>query len=103
MAAMTLDPASRGQVNIPAGVLPELATPSPERFIVGQSVRSVIKCRNVAFGSRFQITGVDSSAATWLSPSTIIVNWTAGGAGVSEAQVISPEGRASNKIRLVAV
>ena len=103
MAAMTLDPSSRGQVTICSGVYPILCDPAPEEFPVGVARRSVINCWNVAFGSRFQIAGADSAAATWVSPSTLILNYTAGATGVQECQVISPEGLLSNKVRIVGV
>ena len=102
MAAMTQDPTSRGQVTIPANVRPLLCDPCPEEFPVGVARSSIIKCTNVAFGSRFQINGADSAATTWVSPSTILLNWTPTIAGFYEGTVISPEGLVSNKIRLTA-
>jgi len=98
MAAMTLDPASRGQVTIPSNVQPYMC--EPVEFPVGVATVGVIKCRNVAFGSRFQINGADSAAATWVSPSTIKLAWTPATFGAYEAQIISPEGNVSNKVRL---
>jgi hypothetical protein len=103
MAAMTLDPGSRGVFNIPANVIPNLSGASPPNFPVGQTVKSVIKCNNVAFGSTFQIGGVDSAAATWVSPFTICLNYTAGATGPVECQVITPDGLLSNKIRIIGV
>jgi hypothetical protein len=103
MAAMTLDPGSPGVFAIPTGVYPNLCGASPPTFPTGQAIRSVVKCNNVAFGSTFQIGGADSAAATWLSPFTIALNYTAAAPGPLEAQVISPDGLASNKIKLWCV
>jgi hypothetical protein len=103
MAAMTLDPGSPGVFNIPAGVYPNLSTISPPTFPVGQAIKAQIKCNNVAFGSTFQIAGVDSAAATWVSPFTIALNYTAAAPGKLECQVISPDGLASNKVALFGV
>jgi hypothetical protein len=89
--------------NVPGQVLPVLGSCSPPTFKVGVAGSATIKCLNVAFGSTFQIAGVDSPAATWVSPFTIAFTYTPGAAGAVEAQVISPDGRASNKIKLFCV
>ena len=103
MAAMTLDPSSRGQVTIPSNVYPMLCDASPGEHIVGSPGRSVIKCANVAFGATFQIAGVDAAGATWVSPSTIFLTWTPATYVPQEGQVINPDGKVSNKIRLQGI
>ena len=103
MAAMTLDPTSRGQVTIPANVYPVIGEPSPCEFPLGITTVAIIKCTNVAFGSRFQINGADSAAATWVSPATIKLTLNPTNAGDLTGAVISPEGLSSNKIRLAAI
>lgn len=102
MAAMALDPSSRGVVDIPKNVYPYLCDACPEEYPTAAPRTGVIKCRNVPFGSTFQISGADNTAAKWVSPSTLSFTWQPGSAGFSEAQVITPDGLASNKIRLTA-
>jgi hypothetical protein len=103
MAAMTQHPNSRGIPTVVGNLVPVLGSVSPPTFKVGVVGTARIKCRNVAFGSRFQINGVDDASVQWLSPSTLIVTYTPASVAVQEGQVITPDGLTSNKVKIYCV
>lgn len=101
MAAMTLDPTSRGVTVLPKNVYPNLNQCTPPLLPLNLVTQVIVNGNNMAWGSSLQVDGVDSASATWVSPWECRFTISKASARTSYVTITSPEGLVSNPARLM--